>query len=141
MPELGEPVKAELERIVGVDRVLLDRESLLRFGCDWTRVYDPDPVAVVLPGSVAEIQAIVRLAADHALAIVPSGGRTGLSGGAVACRGELVLALDRLNGMEGNKEEEGKKEGRKERKKEGRKERKEETTGEKRKEEKREERK
>ncbi len=99
MPDLGEPLKSELERIVGADKVLLDRESLLRFGCDWTRVYDPDPVAVVLPGSVPEIQAIVRLAAANALAIVPSGGRTGLSGGAVACRGELVLALDRLNGI------------------------------------------
>ncbi|HBO12551.1 MAG TPA: FAD-binding oxidoreductase, partial [Halieaceae bacterium] len=34
------------------------------------------------------------------LAIVPSGGRTGLSAGAVAARGELVLVLDRLNGIE-----------------------------------------
>ena len=68
MPELWEPLKTELERIVGADRVLCDRASRLRFGCDWTRVYDPDPVAVVLPGSVAEIQAIVRFAAANALA-------------------------------------------------------------------------
>ena len=39
----------------------------------------------------------MRLAGREQLAIVPSGGRTGLSGGAVACNGELVLALDRLN--------------------------------------------
>ena len=31
------------------------------------------------------------------MALVPSGGRTGLSAGGVACAGELVLALDRLN--------------------------------------------
>ena len=43
------------------------------------------------------MQAVVRLAAAESVAIVPSGGRTGLSAGAVACRGELVLALDRLN--------------------------------------------
>ena len=38
---------------------------------------------------------------QHRLAIVPSGGRTGLSGGAVARGGELVLALDRLDRMTG----------------------------------------
>ncbi len=43
---------------------------------------------------------MVRLAAREQLAIVPSGGRTGLSAGAVALNGELVLALDRLNRIE-----------------------------------------
>lgn len=91
------PFEAALVAIVGAERVLCDRESLAHYGCDWTRVFEPNPVAVVLPGSVAEVQEIVRLAAANQVAIVPSGGRTGLSGGAVACRGELVLALDRLN--------------------------------------------
>ncbi|MDP4651336.1 MAG: FAD-binding oxidoreductase, partial [Haliea sp.] len=44
-----------------------------------------------------EVQALVALAVKHELALVPSGGRTGLSAGAVACRGEVVVALDRLN--------------------------------------------
>jgi FAD/FMN-containing dehydrogenase len=80
--------------------VLTDPESLARYGCDWTRVYQPDPSAVVLPGSVEEVQEVVRLAAGEGLAIVPSGGRTGLSAGAVASGGELVLALDRMNRIE-----------------------------------------
>jgi FAD/FMN-containing dehydrogenase len=54
----------------------------------------------VLPGSVEEVQALVRLAVREGLSIVPSGGRTGLSAGAVASRGELVIALDRLNRIE-----------------------------------------
>ena len=80
--------------------LFLDADSALQFGRDWTRVYDPSPSAVVLPGSIAEVQDVVRLAAREHLAIVPSGGRTGLSAGAVACAGELVLALDRLNHIE-----------------------------------------
>jgi FAD/FMN-containing dehydrogenase len=80
--------------------VLTDAESLLHYGRDWTRVHEPCPMAVVLPASIAEVQDIVRLAARAELAIVPSGGRTGLSAGAVARNGELVLALDRLNHIE-----------------------------------------
>jgi len=93
-------IQQALQDISGADRVLTDQDSLQHYGCDWTRVYTPNPVAIVLPGSVAEVQEIVRLAASEKLAIVPSGGRTGLSGGAVACNGELVLALDRLNHIE-----------------------------------------
>ncbi len=44
-----------------------------------------------------EVQAILRWASTHQVAVVPSGGRTGLSGGAVAAHGELVLSLERMN--------------------------------------------
>ena len=96
-PAIDNVILSRLEAIVGAGRLLKDEESLQRYGRDWTRVYAPSPGAVVLPGSVEEVQAVVRLAAAEGVAIVPSGGRTGLSAGAVACRGELVLALDRLN--------------------------------------------
>jgi len=93
-------VLTALEKIVGPGRVLTDVDSLQRYGRDWTRVHVPNPAAVLLPDSIGQVQAIVRLAAREKLAIVPSGGRTGLSAGAVACNGELVLALDRLNHIE-----------------------------------------
>ena len=65
--------------------------------CDRLANRDRCEVGDDLPGDVGEVQEIVRLAALEGVAIVPSGGRTGLSAGAVACKGELVLALDRLN--------------------------------------------
>ena len=89
-----------LKNIVGQSRVLTDIDALQRYGCDWTRVYTPNPAAIVLPDSITQVQEIVRLAAREGFAIVPSGGRTGLSAGAVASNGELVLALDRLNYIE-----------------------------------------
>ncbi|TGD72968.1 FAD-binding oxidoreductase [Mangrovimicrobium sediminis] len=94
------PPLAQLEAIVGAGRVFTDADSLEHYGRDWTRFYPPAPCAVVLPGSIEEVQAIVHLAAAENLAIVPSGGRTGLSAGGVATRGELVLALDRMNRIE-----------------------------------------
>ncbi len=93
-------ILAELAAIVGPQRVLTDAESLLHYGRDWTRAYAPAAGAVVLPSTITQVQDIVRLAARENLAIVPSGGRTGLSAGAVARNGELVLALDRLNRIE-----------------------------------------
>ncbi len=87
---------AELFR-PAVQRVLTDAESLLRYGRDWTRAQDPAPACVLLPASIEEVQAIVKLANQHRIALVPSGGRTGLSGGAVAAHGEVVVAMDAMN--------------------------------------------
>ena len=97
MATFSEDILSALAQIVGEPRVLTAADDLERYGRDWTRAHKPDPAAVVLPTSIAEVQELVRLAGRENLAIVPSGGRTGLSGGAVACAGELVLALDRLN--------------------------------------------
>ncbi|MEX1199067.1 MAG: FAD-binding oxidoreductase [Pseudohongiellaceae bacterium] len=86
-----------LTGLLGHDRVLTDPESLQTYGRDWTRFRDPRPSAIVLPGSVEEVQALVRWAASEGVALVPSGGRTGLSGGAIAANGEVVVAFDRMN--------------------------------------------
>ena len=90
-------ILSRLEELVGPKQVLLDPQDLQRFGVDRTTLWQPNPCAVVLPGTVTAVQQIVRLANDANFAIVPSGGRTGLSGGAVAKDGELIIALDRIN--------------------------------------------
>jgi FAD/FMN-containing dehydrogenase len=77
--------------------LLTELADLIHYGRDWTRRWGAAPLAVALPANVAEVQAIVRWANDRKVALVPSGGRTGLSGGAVAARGELVLSLQRMN--------------------------------------------
>lgn len=94
---LSEQIIERLSNIVGAERLLLDSDDLQRFGVDRTTIWQPNPCAVVLPGSIEEVQGVVRLANEFNLAIVPSGGRTGLSGGAVAKNGEIVVAMDRLN--------------------------------------------
>ena len=78
-------------------RLKTDPADLEHYGRDWTRRWTPAPLAIALPGTVAEVQAIVRWANANGVAIVPSGGRTGLSGGAVAANGELVVSLERMN--------------------------------------------
>jgi FAD/FMN-containing dehydrogenase len=78
-------------------RLLTDPADLEHYGRDWTRRWTPAPLAIALPSDVAEVQDIVRWANEQGVAVVPSGGRTGLSGGAVAAHGELVLSLERMN--------------------------------------------
>ncbi|MGQ4659650.1 FAD-linked oxidase C-terminal domain-containing protein [Lysobacter sp. F6437] len=78
-------------------RLKTEPSDLEHYGRDWTRRWIPAPLSIALPGSIGEVQALVRWANDEGIAIVPSGGRTGLSGGAVAANGELVVSLERMN--------------------------------------------
>jgi len=94
---MEDPRLAELAAALPALRLLTAPAEREHYGRDWTRRWTPDPLAVALPGDVAEVQEIVRWANRHRVALVPSGGRTGLSGGAVAAHGELVLSLERMN--------------------------------------------
>ena len=87
----------ELKTLVEPGKVLTDADSLNAFGKDWTKHFAPAPLAIVFPKSIPQVQAIVRWANQHQVALVPSGGRTGLSAGAVAANGEVVVSFDYMN--------------------------------------------
>ncbi len=78
-------------------KVLTDPADLETYGKDWTRIYAPKPLAIVLPKTTEQVQALVKFANEHQVSLVPSGGRTGLSAGAVAANGEVVVAFDYMN--------------------------------------------
>ncbi len=88
-----------LERLVP-GHVVTDPEALVDLGQDWTRFIAPAPLAACRPGSVDELSEVVKLAAEHDIKLVPSGGRTGLAAGAVAGAGELVVSLSRLTAID-----------------------------------------
>jgi len=86
-----------LDELFSARQLKRDPDTLAQWGCDWTRSFNVAPSAVVFPDSVEEVVALVRLANESGFALVPSGGRTGLSGGAVAGNGEVVVSFDRMN--------------------------------------------
>jgi len=94
---MPDPRLADLSR--HLPALLLKREpgDLEFYGRDWTRRWTPAPLAIAFPESITDVQAIVRWAVGQGVALVPSGGRTGLSGGAVAANGELVVSFERMN--------------------------------------------
>ncbi|HEX9796759.1 MAG TPA: FAD-binding oxidoreductase [Anaerolineales bacterium] len=87
----------ELKTLVEPGKVLTDADSLAAYGKDWTKHFAPAPCAIVFPKSIEQVQAVVRWANQHQVALVPSGGRTGLSAAAVAANGEVVVAFDYMN--------------------------------------------
>ena len=88
---------ASISKIVGADNLVSDDEAKQVYGLDWTRFYSPAPLCVVFPKSVEIVQALVLFASKNSISLVPSGGRTGLSGGAVACDGEVVVSFEKMN--------------------------------------------
>jgi FAD/FMN-containing dehydrogenase len=94
---MTDPRLADLARGAPALRVTSAPDDLEHYGRDWTRRWTPAPLAIALPASVDEVQTVARWAAEHRVALVPSGGRTGLSGGAVAASGELVVSFERMN--------------------------------------------
>lgn len=63
---------------------------------EWTGNYPSDPLCVVRPAQTEEVAAVLRLAAEAEISVVPVGGNTGLTGGAQS-RGAISLSLDRMN--------------------------------------------
>lgn len=78
-------------------QIKTDAESLEHWGKDWTKHFAPAPCAIVFPKSTEQVQAVIKLANEHNIVVTPSGGRTGLSAGAVASNGEIVISLDKMN--------------------------------------------
>ncbi|MGO1749856.1 MAG: FAD-binding oxidoreductase [Marinobacter sp.] len=97
----AEQIIASLKELVATDdapgKILTDPADLESYGKDWTRIYTPNPLAIALPKTTEQVQALVKFANQNQVALVPSGGRTGLSAGAVAANGEVVVALDNMN--------------------------------------------
>ena len=87
---------AQLEAAVGAAHVRLDDASRQTYGTDALKRGHPADV-VVLPGTTAEVAAVVRICAALRQPIVPRGGGTGYTGGSVPIRGGVVVALDRMN--------------------------------------------
>lgn len=78
-------------------RVLTDQDALNHYGKDWTTAYPPAPQAILFPNKTDDVQAITQIANQHKIKLVPSGGRTGLSGGACATQGEYVVSFEKMN--------------------------------------------
>ncbi|PTV94296.1 FAD/FMN-containing dehydrogenase [Rhodobacter aestuarii] len=86
---------ARLAEIVGPTHVLTGAEAA-GFGREWTCHYTWTPMAVVRPGTTAEVSALLQLAHETGTKVVPVGGNTGLNGGTFA-EGALMISLSRLN--------------------------------------------
>jgi len=92
---------AGLVRIAGKTAVLDGEEALEPYLVDQRRYYRGAARALVRPSSTEQVAAIVSLAREHGVAVVPQGGNTGLCGGATPddSGDQLILSLEKLNAV------------------------------------------
>lgn len=87
----------ELQPNFSNDQIRTDEESLKVYGKDWTSYFDIKAGAVVFPTSAEQVVSLVQWARKNKVSLIPSGGRTGLSGAACALNGEVVVSFERMN--------------------------------------------
>jgi glycolate oxidase len=83
--------------VVGPAYVVSDATELKVYETDGLTIYKATPDVVVLPNSATEVAEIVRLCARERIPFVPRGAGTGLSGGALALEGGVMIGLNRMN--------------------------------------------
>lgn len=94
---ISDSLVSELREVVARESVLTDYEALKPFECDGLTAYRQVPMAVVLPGTIEEVQDVVRICAQHSVPVVTRGAGTGLSGGALPLSNGILLSLTRMN--------------------------------------------
>jgi glycolate oxidase len=87
----------EIIRIAGARAVFHEPADLLTYETDGLTHLRATPGCVVLPGSAAEVQAVVRLCHREGVPFVARGHGTGLSGGALPAPEGVLIVLTRLN--------------------------------------------
>jgi len=92
MPDVYELLTREL----GKDRVLRAPEALEPYARDESRLGIFPPDAAVLCESRGEIELVLRLCAEHRIPVTPRGAGSGMTGGALAVRGGVVLSTERM---------------------------------------------
>ena len=85
------------QNILPPERLHFEGEIMESHSRDETEDFHFRPGVVAEPVSTTEVSALIRMAFEHEVPVTAGGARTGLSGGALAIQGGLVLSLRRMN--------------------------------------------
>lgn len=100
------PVEAEdvskqalsaLSNVLAPNQIKSDPASVIAYDCDAYTIVKRPPLAITFPESTEQVASIVRVANQYNLPITPRGAGTGLSGGATAVNGGIVISTKKMN--------------------------------------------
>jgi glycolate oxidase subunit GlcD len=94
---LNSEVLKKLQRAAGKENVVADETELLVFECDALPLFKRAPDAVVFARNAQQVSAVVKLANEYSIPFLPRGSGTGLSGGAMAAQGGIIIEMQRMN--------------------------------------------
>jgi len=88
-----------LEQLLGPKGFISDPDSIAPWLTDWRGRYHGQSIALLAPANTTEVAAVVRIAHEHRIPLVPQGGNTSMVGGATppADASALILSLRRMN--------------------------------------------
>jgi len=90
-------LQRKLEALLGPDRLLFRPEHVLVYECDGSTAFKRPPDLVALPSSTGEVRQVVRACAEAGVPFLGRGAGTGISGGAIAAEGGVVVAMNGMN--------------------------------------------
>lgn len=92
-----EKITEKLREIAGRDSVFTDEENLKLYSKDYTENLSFNPEIIVKPVNTSQVSSILKLANEYRIPVIPRGGGTGLSGGALAIYGGICLSMEKFN--------------------------------------------
>ncbi|HMN22148.1 MAG TPA: FAD-linked oxidase C-terminal domain-containing protein [Ottowia sp.] len=95
--ELRARVVSALREVLPADSVLSAREQIVPYECDGLTAYRQRPLAVAIPDTEAQVQAVLQTCHRLGVPVVARGAGTGLSGGALPLARGVTLSLARFN--------------------------------------------
>ena len=92
-------IVARLRSVLPADAVIDEVGALRAYECDALTAYRCPPLAAVLPRSTAEVSAVLRIAYEEGVPVVPRGSGTSLAGGSMPTADSIILGVARMNGV------------------------------------------
>lgn len=92
-------ILSELKSIVKDEWVFIDSDSVQNYSHDYTEDFSFPPEVIVKPENTNEVSQIIKLANKYSIPVVPRGGGTGLSGGALPIFGGICLSMERFKSI------------------------------------------
>lgn len=97
MIAVDDPIKNQLKSVVGKEWFLDSPNDLYAYSYDATPIFQSQPDAVILPGTTEEVSAILKIANQHGIPIIPRGSGTNLAASTIPVHGGIVLNMNRFN--------------------------------------------
>lgn len=88
---------AKLNDFLAPHQISQDPQDLETYSRDWAKHLSPQAQAVIFPENTEQVRRLVLWARQYQVALVPSGGRTGMSGAAVAIHNEVIVSFEKMN--------------------------------------------
>ena len=89
-------IVAELQKLLGADRVVGDEDGRRAFETDALTAYRRMPLVVLLPQSTAEVAAALKYCHANGLKVVARGAGTSLAGGALPAEDAVVITVSKM---------------------------------------------